>query len=122
MFYLRVYDNYHYGDESEAYNHGQYATYAEAVAGAKAIVDEFMEWNWRENMRPNQLAALFGIYGEDPVIFPNEPGNSGRFSASDYATEAAEKACKKLQKGPYTPENYAPLMHDYSKPSGTGDA
>lgn len=117
MFYLRVYDNFHYGDESEAYNHGQYATYEEAITGAKAIVDEFMEWNWRENMRPNQLAALFGMFGEEPLIFPNEPGENKRFSAYDYADEAAETVCKKLQKNPYTPENYTPLMHDYSKPS-----
>lgn len=112
MFHLRVYDNFHYGDETEAYNHGQYATYAEAVAGAKAIVDEFMEWNWRENMRPNQLGALFGMFGEDPVIFPSEPGpGRERFSARTYADEAAQKVCEKKQKTPYTPENFTPLLH-----------
>lgn len=119
MFYLRVYDNYHYGDESEAYNHGQYASYAEAIEGAKAIVDEFMVWNWRENMRPEQLAALFGIYGEDPVIFPDKPG-PGResFSASTYAGEAAQKVCMEKQKTPYTPENFTPCS--MARPSGTG--
>ena len=45
-FHLRVYDNFHYADESEAYNHGQYETYAEALIGAKAIVDEFLKHNW----------------------------------------------------------------------------
>jgi len=44
--HLRIYDNFHYGDESEAYNHGQYETYAEALIGAKAIVDEFLKHNW----------------------------------------------------------------------------
>ena len=37
-YHLRVYDNYHYGDESEAYNHGAYNTYEKAESAAKAIM------------------------------------------------------------------------------------
>lgn len=33
-------------DESEAYNHGQYDTYEDALNAAKAIVDDFLEDNW----------------------------------------------------------------------------
>lgn len=44
-FYLRVYENSHYMDETEAYNHGQYDTYEEALIAAKAIVDDFFEHN-----------------------------------------------------------------------------
>ncbi|MFN4762350.1 hypothetical protein ACKGJN_04435 [Gillisia sp. Q332] len=40
-FHLRVYDNFHYMDESEVYNHGQYDTYEAALIAAKAIVDDF---------------------------------------------------------------------------------
>ena len=37
-YYLKVYDNYHHADESEAYKHGQYETYAEALSAAKEQV------------------------------------------------------------------------------------
>lgn len=30
-FHLRVFDNYHYMDESEAYNHGAFDTYEDAL-------------------------------------------------------------------------------------------
>ncbi len=39
--HLRVYDNFHYMDEFEVYNHGQYDTYEDALISAKAIVDDF---------------------------------------------------------------------------------
>ena len=45
-YHLRVYDNYHYADESEAFDHGGYCTYEEAENGAKAMVKEFLELNW----------------------------------------------------------------------------
>ena len=50
-YHLRVYDNYHHGDDSEAYDYGDYGTYGEAESAAKAIVDEFLEHNWSRGKR-----------------------------------------------------------------------
>ncbi len=35
-------ENLHYMDESEAYDHGTFATYAEAEAACRRIADEFL--------------------------------------------------------------------------------
>lgn len=96
-FYLRVYDNFHYMDESEAYNHGQFETYEEALAEAQKIVDEFFEHNWEAGVTSDYLQGLYTLYGEDPVILPNEPGKNERFSAWTYARVSAEKACRKME-------------------------
>ncbi|MEI6748280.1 MAG: hypothetical protein ACOYMF_07010 [Bacteroidales bacterium] len=95
-FHLRVYDNYHYTDESEAYNHGEYETYEEALCEAKAIVYEFLEQNWERGIIPEDLIAIFSLYGEDPIILPNEPGENEIFSAKAYAEDIAIDICRKL--------------------------
>jgi guanosine-3',5'-bis(diphosphate) 3'-pyrophosphohydrolase len=94
---LKVYDNYHYGDESEAYNHGWYDTYEEAETTAKAIVNEFLEHNWSRGETANILIAEYCLYGEDPVIIPTENQPSRKFSGRDYANEIAETICMKLE-------------------------
>lgn len=96
-FHLRVYDNFHYMDESEAYNHGQYDTYEDALIAAKAIVDEFFEHNWQIGITPDSLIGQFSLYGEDPIILPNEPGKLERFSARTYANISAVEICRKLE-------------------------
>ena len=67
---LRVYDNYHSGDESEAYDHGSYTTYEAAERAAKAIVDEFLEHNWERGKSAGILCAEYALNGEDPIILP----------------------------------------------------
>lgn len=96
-FYLRVYDNFHYTEESEAYNHGQYETYEEARRAAQTIVEDFFVHNWKSGLTAAHLLEQYCLYGEDPVILPNEYGEHLRFSARIYAGEIAETICKKLQ-------------------------
>jgi hypothetical protein len=96
-FYLRIYDNFNYMEESEAYNHGQYETYADAMVGAKAIVEEFFVDNWKSGMTAENLFGQYCMYGEDPIILPNEHGEHPRFSARRYAEEIHETIFKKLQ-------------------------
>lgn len=96
-YHLRVYDNYHYADESEAYNHGAYDTYNEAESAAKAIVDEFLEHNWSRGKTASMLIAEYGLNGEDPIILPAENPSGKNFSAADYANEIAEKICRRLE-------------------------
>jgi hypothetical protein len=95
-FYLRVYDNYHYMDESEAYNFGQYETYEDALAGAKAIVDEFIEQYWRPETKPDEFLVGFALYGEEPIILPNEPGDHERFSARTYIESRVVEICNRI--------------------------
>ena len=80
-YHLRVYDNYHYGDESEAYDHGAYNTYGEDKSVAKAIVDEFLEHNWSRGKTPGKLQAEYGLNGEDPIILPADNPSGKNFSA-----------------------------------------
>jgi hypothetical protein len=96
-YHLRIYDNFHYMDESEAYDHGQFGTYEEAVTAAKAIVDEFFHQNWKSGIDPDQLLGQYTLYGEDPVILPDGPGEHERFSARTYAGTSAVEICRKLE-------------------------
>ena len=96
-FHLRVYDNFHYMEESEAYNHGAYDTYDDALIAAKAIVDEFLKHNWKRGITPDQLMGLYCLYGEDPIILPNEHGKHERFSARTYANKIAGEICRKFE-------------------------
>ena len=96
-FYLRVYDNFHYMDESEAYNHGQFETYEDALIAAKAIVDEFFEQNWERGIKPDYLLAQYSLYGEDPVILAGEHAENKSFSARTYASTSAVEICRKLE-------------------------
>jgi hypothetical protein len=96
-YHLRVYDNFHYMDESEAYDHGQFGTYEEALTAAKAIVDEFFKQNWKSGIAPDDLLGQYSQYGEDPVILPDEPGGHERFSARTYAGTSAVEICRKLE-------------------------
>ncbi|MFO7719869.1 MAG: hypothetical protein R6W85_05440 [Gillisia sp.] len=93
--HLRVYENAHYMDESEAYNHGQYATYEETLIAAKAIVVYFFEHIWKIGITPDSLIGHYCLYGEDPIILPNEPGKLERFSTRTYANTSAVAICRK---------------------------
>lgn len=95
-FHIKVYDNFHYADESAAYIDGEYATYKEALMKAQSIVAEFLQHNWKSGISPSALLELFHIFGEDPVIIP-EPDNKNLFSARGYAREIAPIICKKME-------------------------
>ena len=96
-YHLRVYDNFHYMDESEAYDYGQYNTYEEAENAAKAIVKEFFEHNWSKGMTTDSLVGQYCLYGEDPIILPIDNTKGKHFSARDYASEIAGTICMKLE-------------------------
>jgi hypothetical protein len=96
-FHLRIYDNHNYMDESEAYNHGQYDSYEEAMVEAQTIVDEFFEHNWKQGVTPDYLIGQYCLYGDDPIILPNEHGKHKPFSARTYAEISAVKICLKLE-------------------------
>jgi len=99
-FHLRIYDNYHYNDESEAYNTGLFDTYEDALQAAKGVVNQFLAYNWRKGMTPKDLHVLFLMYGDDPIVVPNERIENfvmPDFSARDYVQEIIEEFCSNLE-------------------------
>jgi hypothetical protein len=90
-FELFVDDNYHYMDEESRYRVGSFASYSEALAKAKAIVDEFLEDSHRPGMTSKELFEGYVGFGEDPFIVPaGEP----YFSAWDYARARCMELCR----------------------------
>jgi hypothetical protein len=93
---LRVYDNFHYGDTSEAYDYGQFETYELALIAAKKMVESSLRHEFKQGISEDELLAAFSFYGDDPIIVPSDP-NRERFSARDYAHEIAGKVCSELK-------------------------
>jgi len=96
-FHLRVYDNFHYTDESEADDVGCYETYEEALEAVKAIVDAFLGSNWKKGINPKNLLGLFDDFGNDPAIISDDNLDHEHFSARNYAINRVEEVCKKLE-------------------------
>lgn len=80
---VRVWDNFHYMEEDEAYDAGSFDTYEEALARAKAIVEESVAHH-RYDM------AEYCGFGDDPGILCPAGTTHPRFSARDYARELCE--------------------------------
>ncbi|MGB0749236.1 MAG: hypothetical protein ACPGO3_10850 [Magnetospiraceae bacterium] len=80
-------DNFHYMDESQRSNSGVFATFEEAVAKCKRLVEDELEDMRRQGVAPEELSATWALYGSDPFIV----GGDERFSARDYVTEYLAK-------------------------------
>jgi guanosine-3',5'-bis(diphosphate) 3'-pyrophosphohydrolase len=96
-YQLRIYDNFHYMDESETYNSGDFETYDEALNAAKKIVDDFLIHNWKPGMTESELYDQYTSFGEDPMIIPVEHDKHEKFSALDYAKTSVKNLCSKLE-------------------------
>ena len=88
---VMVDENGHYRDESERYEHGTFASYDEALAACRRIVDEFLALQHRAGMAATDLYSLYTTFGEDPYIIPDQPGSS--FSAWEYARLRCDQLC-----------------------------
>jgi hypothetical protein len=85
-------DNYHYQDEDERYELGEFETFQQAELACRAVVDDFLQSS-RESMTAEELYKCYTMFGEDPWI-------SGapvpyRFSAWNYARERCTEICAK---------------------------
>ena len=90
-FELFVDDNYHYLDEESRCKVSSFASYSEALARAKAIVDEFLEGSPQPGMTSKELFEGYVGFGKDPFIVPaGEP----HFSAWDYARARCMELCR----------------------------
>ena len=91
MFVVRVADNFHYMDASETYTHGEFATWAEAVAVSRGIVDAFLVQHLKPGIDAERLFELYIAFGDDPHIAPVPEGES--FSAWGYAELRCTQLC-----------------------------
>ena len=91
-FTVRIRENSHYMDESEAYEHGRFATYAEAETACRKIVDEYLKSARMPGMSADDLFRSYTTFGEDPAIDGAGP-NGERFSAWDYARRRCDELC-----------------------------
>jgi hypothetical protein len=93
-FRVTIADNFHYMDESGYVDGGGFDAYDDALARARAIVDESLASNWEAGMTPDDLMARYAMFGDDPFIVPAQ---DPRFSARDYARTRVEAVCRERE-------------------------
>jgi hypothetical protein len=89
---VNVDDNFHYMNEDERWVLGEYATYEEALAAAKKMVEGFFE-DSEPGMNPAEAYEAYTMGGDDPWIeaFGGSTPPETRFSAWGYAKELSER-------------------------------
>ena len=88
-YIVYVDDNFHLGDESERYKHGEYETREEAVNICKKLVDDYFSEIEKGEFSFKELWEGYMLYGEDPFISNDDEGK--HFSAWDYAKERCKE-------------------------------
>lgn len=87
-------DNFHYMDDSERYELGEFLTIAAAIEAARRIVDEHLLAAHRPGMTAEASYQGYTSFGEDPFIvaMPAEDGEI-LFSAWDYEKRRCDELC-----------------------------
>jgi hypothetical protein len=91
-FRVLVDDNFHFMDEGERYQAGDYADYDSALAKCRAIVDESLQEQLRPGMTADELYAAYRSFGADPWISEMHP-EAETFSAWEYAKRRSQELC-----------------------------
>ena len=93
MFKVLVADNFHYMDEDELHEHGTFATWAEAVAAARAIVDAELAEQAAPGLTADELFDWYTSFGDDPYIVAQGATERAaeQFSAWDYARQRCQQ-------------------------------
>lgn len=91
-------DNFRYMDLGQRFEVGEYATYGEAVAVCKELVDRFLRHEYVPGMPARTLYFRYIMFGRDPVIVCRADGAEAQpgFSAWDYATARCVDLCGDL--------------------------
>ena len=92
MFEVFVADNFNYMDEEATHRLGEFASWAQALSVARAIVDRSLQEVHRPGVGALALFDAYKSFGEDPFINPIPEGE--RFSAWEYAKEKAALLCE----------------------------
>ena len=91
-FKVVVDDNFHYMDESERYELGEFLTPEDAIAAAQNIVDEYLTSAYHPGMTAEALFQSYLSFGEDPFIITSG-GEQEVFSARHYAWQRCRELC-----------------------------
>jgi len=89
---VNVDDNFHYMNENERWILGEYATYGEALAASRKMVEDFFA-DPEQDITPTQAYEAYTMMGDDPWIeaFGGASAPETRFSAWGYAREYSER-------------------------------
>ena len=97
-FKVFVDDNFHYMDESERYELGEFPTLDAAIEASKKIVDEYLLSAYQPGMTAQALFGSYASFGEDPyVIAVQWKQTEVLFSAWDYAKRRCDELCTPVQ-------------------------
>lgn len=84
-------DNFHFMDESERWQLGEFATLEQAIAACRRMVDDCLQSYYKPGMTAEALEAAYRMFGDDPFI----PGvDRETFSAWSYAAARAKEMCE----------------------------
>jgi hypothetical protein len=94
-YHVMVDDNFHCLDKSRRQAKGEYATYAEAVAACRDIVDRFLRFEYVPGMAARTLYFRYMMFGKDPFIVHRSewPDHAPGFSGWDYAKVRCQEVC-----------------------------
>ena len=93
-YYIKIYDNNNYMEESDAHMYGYFKTHEQALQKAKSIVKRSMSEFYKPKMTADELLDQYSRYGEDPAFLSNNKTKKKVFSARDYAETIANKICE----------------------------
>ena len=97
-YYLRVYDNFHYMDEKEAYNTAEVPTFREVLKQAQWLIQESILDYWISGIPLQEMENSWFTYGLDPKIYAVKPDTLDFFfSGRDFAREAIQSLALSLE-------------------------
>lgn len=98
-YVVMVDDNYHYMDEAERYQHGEFDAPDIATEHCRRIVDEYLASALKPGMSAAELWESYRMFGEDPFI-RSVRVPAVTFSAWSYAKERCGALCDGLASEP----------------------
>lgn len=88
-------DNFHFTDESERVEHGQFATIEEAVDACREIVNSSLASSYKPGMNSHELFNHYVSFGDDPWISSEDKSEKIDFKARNYARIRCGEICSK---------------------------
>jgi hypothetical protein len=67
-YIVRVYDNFHYMDESEAYERPPFETAEAALEYCRRRVELCLEEALEQGVRPEDIYQQYMMFGDDPML------------------------------------------------------
>lgn len=91
-YVVMVDDNFHYMDENERYQYGEFADPEVAIGHCRRIVDEYLASAYAAGMSASELWDSYVSFGEDPFVLSVDAPRA-HFSAWEYAKEQCQARC-----------------------------